>query len=438
MDPSRHELKDANDVFISYSRKDKEFARSLEKALESYKPPKDLNVPHKNLVVFRDEGDFTGVEYHESIERHLGGSTKMILICSPHARNSSYVNEEVSRFVRTKGVSNVIPLLLSGIPNNEARSGQEYEMAFPDALLEVMEMPIAVNYIGLDAKRDRVDKGSFYGSWCTLLANFYNLTRSEIEQRDKKRQARVWFKAISMITVVIVALLALSVFAWISRGEAIGQRKLAEEQRAEAVRQSKLAKEQRAEAVRQSKLAEEQKGEAVRQRQLADEQRTVALKAFYQLTYKIPLELEKFPRTEKIRENLVRESIGYLDELQKLTPESLDIKRELATNHRLLGAILEKVGRFQEALEEYRTSASFYEPMLRQEPTNAFWYRDLFVSYYNSGRMLDKLGDKQGACKEFLKSIKHAQKAAELDQRWAYILRNTEVKGKTQNCAGVK
>lgn len=410
MDPCRNELKDTNDVFISYSRKDKEFARSLEKALESYKPPKNLNVRHKNLVVFRDEGDFTGVEYHESIERHLGGSTKMILICSPHARNSPYVNEEVSKFVHTKNVSNVIPLLLSGIPNNEARPGQEYEMAFPDALLEAMEMPIAVNYIGFDAKRDRVDKGSFYGSWCTLLANFYNLSRSEIEQRDKKRQARAWFKAISMITVVIVALLALSIFAWISRGEAIEQRK----------------------------LAEDQKSEAVRQRQLADEQRSVALKAFYQLTYKIPRELEKFPRTEKIRESLVRESIGYLYELKKLTPESLDIKRELATNHRLLGAILEKVGRFQEALEEYRTSASFYDPMLRQEPTNAFWYRDLFASHYNSGRMLDKLGDRKGACKEFLESIKHAQKAAELDQRWADILRDPEVKGKVQSCAEEK
>ena len=269
-------------------------------------------------------------------------------------------------------------------------------MAFPEALLEVMEMPIAVNYIGFDAKRDKVDKGSFYGSWCTLLANFYNLSRSEIEQRDKKRQARVRFKAISMITVVIVALLALSIFAWISRGEAIAQRKL------------------------------------------ADEQRSVALKAFYQLTYKIPRELEKFPRTEEIRESLVRESIGYLYELQKLTPEFLDIKRELATNHRLLGAILETVGRFQEALEEYRTSASFYDSMLRQEPTNAFWYRDLFASLYNSGRMLDKLGDRKGACKEFLDSIEHAQKAAKLDQRWADILRDTGVKGKVQSCAGEK
>ena len=49
-----------NDAFISYSRKDIEFARKLEKALEDYKPPRDIKVPQRNLVVFRDETDFTG------------------------------------------------------------------------------------------------------------------------------------------------------------------------------------------------------------------------------------------------------------------------------------------------------------------------------------------------------------------------------------------
>lgn len=75
-----------NDAFISYSRRDIEFARKLEKALEDYKPPKDLNVPQRRLEVFRDKEDFTGVEYYESIEKHLKNSRKMIVICSPNAR----------------------------------------------------------------------------------------------------------------------------------------------------------------------------------------------------------------------------------------------------------------------------------------------------------------------------------------------------------------
>ncbi len=41
-----------NDAFISYSRKDIEFARKLEKSLEDCKSPTGLNVPQRNLVPF--------------------------------------------------------------------------------------------------------------------------------------------------------------------------------------------------------------------------------------------------------------------------------------------------------------------------------------------------------------------------------------------------
>jgi hypothetical protein len=96
-----------NYAFISYSRKDIEFARKLEKALEDYKPPKDLNVPQRNLVIFRDESDFTGVQYEESIEKHLKTSKKMIVICSPDARKSKYVDDEIRRFAEARGAENI-------------------------------------------------------------------------------------------------------------------------------------------------------------------------------------------------------------------------------------------------------------------------------------------------------------------------------------------
>ena len=166
-----------HDAFISYSRKDKGFAARLDKALESYKPPKDLPLPQRFLDVFRDESDFTGVEYHSSIENHLKRSAKLIVVCSPHARRSPYVNDEIRRFVRLNGPKNIIPVLLAGVPNNEAQSGQEEDMAFPEALCEVMQMPLATNYLGFDLTRDKINKGGFDSSWYALLANIYD-TRS--------------------------------------------------------------------------------------------------------------------------------------------------------------------------------------------------------------------------------------------------------------------
>src|SRR5581483_11415577 len=120
-----------HDVFISYSRKDIEFARRLENALRNYKPPKGLKLPARRLNVFRDEEDFTGAEYFTSLDRHLRESSKLIVICSPHARASRYVNDEIQRFANGQGLENILSVLVAGVPNNEAVAGQEDQMAYP-------------------------------------------------------------------------------------------------------------------------------------------------------------------------------------------------------------------------------------------------------------------------------------------------------------------
>ena len=201
-----------HDAFMSYSRKDKDFAKKLEKALEDYKPPKDLKVPQRNLDIFRDETDFTGPDYPQSLAKYLSDSTKLIVLCSPNSRKSAYVNDEIRTFAKIKGADNIISVLVSGVPNNEAGPGHEDQMAFPEALCEVMEMPLATSYLGFDLRKDKVNKGVFNGSWYTILANIYNVSRSEIEQRDKKREARTRRIRRGIVTgVMAILLVALAV-----------------------------------------------------------------------------------------------------------------------------------------------------------------------------------------------------------------------------------
>ncbi len=241
MIPDIQESGHGNDVFISYSRKDQEFAGTLEKALKNYKPPKGLNVPQRNLAVFRDEADFTGVEYHQSLENYLKDSAKLIVICSPHARKSEYVNDEVRRFAKMRGSSNIIPVMLSGIPNNEAQPDQEEVKAFPEALTEVMDMPLAASFAGFDLHRDKVNKGVFYGPWYTILANIYDLSRSDIEQRDKKRNAHRRNITIGIVSGIIIALSAALMFALLSRRQAIEAREGERQQRMVAEKRRTLA-----------------------------------------------------------------------------------------------------------------------------------------------------------------------------------------------------
>lgn len=93
----------AFDVFLSYSRLDKDFAVRLEKALESYKFPRSLKALKQTLNVFRDESDIQAAEdYHQTIEQYLKDSGKLV-VCSPDARKSKYVEDEIRRFIETHG-----------------------------------------------------------------------------------------------------------------------------------------------------------------------------------------------------------------------------------------------------------------------------------------------------------------------------------------------
>ena len=203
------------DAFVSYSRVDKLLASRLATALEAYTPPKDLAVPQRHLRIFRDEDDFTGVEYYASVERHLTSAGSLIVVCSPSARRSQYVNDEIRRFGAAHGADRIIPVLGGGRPNNEA--ADDDERAFPDALCELMTMPLAVNYTGFDPAKDRVDRGAFESPWYTLLANLFGISRSELEQREKRRQARVRRVRLAVagaFVALILAGLVVSLYQW--------------------------------------------------------------------------------------------------------------------------------------------------------------------------------------------------------------------------------
>lgn len=216
-----------HDVFISYSRRDRDFAVRLQKTLASYVPPRSLPLPRRRLDVFRDEQDFTGAEYYQSLERHLRGSGKLIVLCSPAARGSQFVNDEIRRFASTKGAENIIALLVAGIPNNEATPTQHAEMAFPDALCEALQMPLAADYRGFDGQRSKVDRGAFEASWYTTLANIYDVSRAQIEEREKKRRARRRTIALGLTAASVSVLAGLSLLAWQQRQDAIRQEHLA-------------------------------------------------------------------------------------------------------------------------------------------------------------------------------------------------------------------
>ncbi|WP_081930940.1 TIR domain-containing protein [Lysobacter antibioticus] len=226
--PLEESLAERYDVFISYSRKDIQFVARLERALEAYKPPSSLPLERRRLRVFRDAQDLTGPEYGVSIRDNLRRSKRLLVVCSPNARQSAFVDQEIEWFLETHENADVISLLLDGVPNNEA-DAVDPRCAFPAQLCKAHAIPLAADYRGFDVASNKPPKAPFAGAWYTLLANIYGIDRNKLEERERLRQRRERRIAIAITGVVMASLAGAAVFSWV-------QMKRAEEQRDVAVR----------------------------------------------------------------------------------------------------------------------------------------------------------------------------------------------------------
>ncbi len=145
-------------AFLSYSHRDTAWGRWLHRALEAYRIEKDLvgrttpagPVPAALRPIFRDREDFAaGHSLTEQTLAALAGSQFLIVICSPNAAQSTYVNEEIRRFKAMGRAERVIALIVDGEPGDAQRECFPPMLRFkvgPDgALTEEREEPIAAD-----------------------------------------------------------------------------------------------------------------------------------------------------------------------------------------------------------------------------------------------------------------------------------------------------
>ncbi len=206
------------DAFISYSSKDHQFAEALEKELEKYKPPKGLGLPNRSLNIFRYEGDMTGHDLETAIRKHLDNSSNLIVICSPDARKSRYVNIEIDYFIKNLNNRKVLTVLSRGLPNKETEN--ENEKAFPKALFAIYNNPLSSDYRDFTIGVSKIRRGLYKGEWYKLISNLFDKRRDEIEERDKKRSVRRRRISTVLILSLIFVLSTLTLFAFNERNKA--------------------------------------------------------------------------------------------------------------------------------------------------------------------------------------------------------------------------
>ncbi len=232
-------------AFISYSHRDRGSAAKLHRALESYRMPRKLvglpgplgPVPPRLTPIFRDRDELpASSDLGEQLTAALAASRVLVVLCSPAAAKSRWVNEEVLTFKRVHGEARVLAIVVAGEPEASSIPGREDEECFPHALryrlgddgklTDVPAVPIAAD-LRPSADGERL-------ALLKLIAGMTGLRLDDLVQREAQRRIRrlTVVAAASMGAVVVTA--GLAVYANARRLEANEQRRVAERESAVA------------------------------------------------------------------------------------------------------------------------------------------------------------------------------------------------------------
>lgn len=235
-------------AFISYSHSDETWARWLHKSLETYRVPKRLRgretpfgpVPERLAPVFRDRDELaTATNLGETLTRALEQSACQLVICSPAAAKSRWVNEEVLAFKRLGREHRIFSLIVAGEPGASTMPGAVEEECFPNALIFRMGgdgqltdsrgEPIAA-----DARQNKDGKQD---ALLKLIAGMLGIGLDELKQREAQRRHRR-LTALAAASVGGMAITSgLAAAAWFARNEAERERARAQTE-AETARQT--------------------------------------------------------------------------------------------------------------------------------------------------------------------------------------------------------
>ena len=200
--------------FISYAHSDEAVAARLHRALETYSIPKAIksNISRDQLSpIFRDATELT--VHHslsETIQEAVQASRFLIVLCSPAAKTSHWVNEEIQLFRSLHGEQSILCVLSEGTP----------ETSFPPVLLEGGREPLAANLSG--------GKDSFKLGVTQLAASMMGVGLNTLIQRESKRRRRR-LQLVGAFALMFSAFMGLIAFTAIeARNEAQDSRAQAE------------------------------------------------------------------------------------------------------------------------------------------------------------------------------------------------------------------
>jgi tetratricopeptide (TPR) repeat protein len=200
-------------AFLSYSHRDSRAAGWLHRRLEAYRLPKALRIAtHEQRLrpVFRDRDELaSSAALSGSIQAALDASEALLVLCSPAAVASRWVNEEIGYFRRTHPQRKVLAFIIDGDPGADPL-GDGSRACFPPNLLLVDAGNPAGERLEPAAPDARKDGDGREAAFLKLVAGLLDLPYDKLRQRELRRQQQRWtlLGAGSFVLAAIFAVLA--------------------------------------------------------------------------------------------------------------------------------------------------------------------------------------------------------------------------------------
>lgn len=227
-------------AFLCYSHRDSDWADWLHDAIESYPIPSRLVgiatgagvIPKRLAPVFRDRDELpSAANLSAKVSDALAQSANLIVICSPHAAQSRWVDEEVKAFQRLGRSDRIFCLIVDGEPGASAWAGRAHDECLPAALTQRLdaegrETGERLEPIAADARPGKDGKSN---ARTKLVAGMLGVDLDDLRHRERRR--RRWRTTVAFAAGFALLCLtsALAVNAILARHAAERRQKQAED-----------------------------------------------------------------------------------------------------------------------------------------------------------------------------------------------------------------
>jgi hypothetical protein len=228
MDQASHAQAYRYRAFISYSHHDKAWADWLHRGLETYRVPARLvgrrtragMVTRRLAPIFRDRDELaSSPDLGDTVAQALGQSANLVVICSPAAAASHWVNQELETFRRLGRGDRIFCLIVAGEPN----AGP------PDECLPPALRPDHAHGAEPLAADVRPGKDGKSNAKLKLVAGLLDLELDQLRRRELQRRNRRLTAVAALTTVVMLATSLLAIEAVLARHAAERRQKQAED-----------------------------------------------------------------------------------------------------------------------------------------------------------------------------------------------------------------